>query len=291
MPENIELIADILASTEIVSCSATVATSRGGIDHSAISAASRTVLKIAEKTAHGVGNFRFAAIANCPPDIPFFPASYHRGRACFMIALEASDLLVEAFSSAHGFTGARKNLEVILEREYKKVENVATRIEKQGRVLFRGLDLSPAPSIVSGESIVLAFDRMGYGAFGGPGTLAVAGMITEVLRSVSVRQCGFSGLMLPVMEDFGLAQRIGDMSVDSLLVYSAVCGTGLDCLPLPCDIPADKIQNLLLDVSMLALRLGKPLMARLLPIPGRHTGEMTNIDSPYLINCTIPQIK
>jgi hypothetical protein len=42
---------------------------------------------------------------------------------------------------------------------------------------------------------------------------------------------------------------------------------------------------------MLALRLNKPLIARLLPIPGRHAGEMTNIDSPYLINCTIPDIK
>jgi uncharacterized protein (UPF0210 family) len=289
-PKNTGLLVDIIESTEIISCSATIALRKTGLDHRVIRAAAQAILKIAERTASGVGNFRFAAIANCPPDIPFFPASYHRGRACFMIALEASDLIVKAFSSANDFMNASKNLKVILEKEYGKVENIALRIEKQGRFLFRGLDLSPAPSILPDESIVLAFERMGEGTFGAPGTLAIAGLITDVLRNIKVRQCGFSGLMLPVMEDFGLAQRIGSLNLDSLLAYSAVCGTGLDCVPLPGDTPTSKICGMLLDIATLALRLNKPLAARLLPIPGQQAGSLTNIDSPYLINCTIPKI-
>ena len=290
-PKDADLAVDILESTEIVSCSATIAERKTGLDHHMTSAAARAIRKIAEKSNSGEANFRFAAIANCPPDIPFFPASYHRGRTCFMIALEASDLVVKAFSSAGDYASARKNLKVIVEKEYKRVEHVALRVEKNGRVFFRGVDMSPAPSILPEESIVLAFERRGKSRFGAPGTLSTAGMITEVLRSVRVRQCGFSGLMLPVMEDALLAQRIGSLSLDALLAYSAVCGTGLDCVPLPGDTPVPVIRGMLLDVATLALRLDKPLIARLLPIPGGQAGSLTNINSRYLINCPIPHVE
>ncbi len=289
-PEETDQVADILASTEIVSCSATIAARRTGLNHQVISAAASAIKKVAEKSYNGEGNFRFAAIANCPPDIPFFPAGFHRGRTCFMIALEASDLVVKAFSSAHDLRSAKRELKVILGKEYRKVENIALRIEKQGRVFFHGLDLSPAPSILPEESIGLAFEKLGRSTFGAPGTLATAGLITEVLRSIEVKQCGFSGLMLPVMEDAVLAQRIGRLSLDALLAYSAVCGTGLDCVPLPGDTPVRVIRSMLLDIATLALRLDKPLIARLLPIPGGHAGSMTSIESPYLINCVIPHV-
>jgi len=44
--------------------------------------------------------------------------------------------------------------------------------------------------------------------------------------------------MLPVMEDKRLAQRWAENTygIDSVLAYSAVCGTGLDTVPLPGDV-------------------------------------------------------
>lgn len=290
MPREADLAADIIAATELVSCSATITTRRTGLNHSTISAAARAIKRIAQASAGGVGNFRFAAIANCPSDIPFFPASYHLGRTCFMIALEASDLVVKAFSSADNYARAKKKLKVILEKEYRKVEQVALRLEKKHSIFFRGLDTSPAPSILRRESIALAFEKLGKDRFGAPGTLAAAGMITEVLRSIRVRQCGFRGLMLPVMEDAVLARRIGGLRLDALLAYSAVCGTGLDCVPLPGDTTQSLIRSMLLDVGTLALRLDKPLIARLLPIPGKQAGAVTSIRSPYLVNCRIPHV-
>jgi uncharacterized protein (UPF0210 family) len=99
--------------------------------------------------------------------------------------------------------------------------------------------------------------------------------------------------MLPVCEDFGLAQRAGEgtYNLSNLLLYSAVCGCGLDAVPLPGDISVEKIEAILLDVATLATKLTKPLSARLLPFPGKKAGEMTTFNSPYLINCRIMDIE
>ena len=70
---------------------------------------------------------------------------------------------------------------------------------------------------------------------GSSGTLTAAAIITRALKAIPVKQAGYSGLMLPVLEDTVLAQRWseGRLAIDSLLAYSAVCGTGLDTIPSP----------------------------------------------------------
>jgi uncharacterized protein (UPF0210 family) len=50
---------------------------------------------------------------------------------------------------------------------------------------------------------------------------------------------------------------------------------------LPGDTTAEQITPLLLDLSALALRLDKPLTARLMPIPGKKAGEETNFDFAF----------
>ncbi len=89
--------------------------------------------------------------------------------------------------------------------------------------------------------------------------------------------------MQPILEDSVLARRAaeGTLTVKDALLYSAVCGTGLDTAPLPGDTPAEHIVPLLLDLSALALRLDKPLTARLMPIPGKKAGEETSFDFAF----------
>jgi len=119
--------------------------------------------------------------------------------------------------------------------------------------------------------------------------LAIAGLVTTVLKSLKIKGCGYSGLMLPILEDFGLAKRTnaGLFNIDNILAYSSICGTGLDCIPLPGDISLKKISAILLDVASLSIKLNKPLSARLLPVPNKKAGQMTNFKSPYLIDCRI----
>ena len=95
--------------------------------------------------------------------------------------------------------------------------------------------------------------------------------------------------MVPVLEDNLLAKRWaeGTFSIDSVLAYSAVCGTGLDTIPLPGDVSLDQMERIFSDVASLAVKWNKPLSARLQPIAGKKAGEQTDFNSPSLMNSTI----
>jgi hypothetical protein len=79
----------------------------------------------------------------------------------------------------------------------------------------------------------------------------------------------------------------GRLSIDSLLSYSSVCGTGLDCIPLPGDITQKQIERIFSDVASLAFKWRKPLTARLLPVAGKKPGDMTEFEDPFLVNAKI----
>ena len=98
--------------------------------------------------------------------------------------------------------------------------------------------------------------------------------------------------MLPVLEDSGLATSASDghLSLRDLLLFSAVCGAGLDVIPLPGDTTAEQLTPLLLDLAALSLRLNKPLTARLMPIPGKKAGQMTAFNFGYFANSRILSI-
>jgi hypothetical protein len=132
-------------------------------------------------------------------------------------------------------------------------------------------------------------ERMGVARAGLHGSLAAAAILTEIIERASFPGVGFSGLLLPVLEDAVLARRAADgtLTVKDLLLYSAVCGTGLDTVPLPGDTAANQIAALLLDLSALALRLNKPLTARLMPIPGKKAGDPTNFNFDYFANSRV----
>jgi len=110
-----------------------------------------------------------------------------------------------------------------------------------------------------------------------------------VLKSLRVKTCGYSGLMLPVLEDPVLARRAseGRYSVRDLLLYSSVCGTGLDVVPLPGDSRADRLAALIADVVALSTKLRKPLSARLFPVPDKGVGEIAHFDNPYLTDSVV----
>jgi uncharacterized protein (UPF0210 family) len=289
IPEKIEICSDMIRDTSVISCSAKLGDRETGVQFENATAAAGVIKRISEKTESGEGNFRFCAWANCKPGIPFFPAGYHKGETSFSIGLECSDLLMRAFSESKDMSDAEENLRIIVQAELEKVQNIAQQISLELRIRFRGIDASLAPSLERDESIAFAYEKLGISKFGHPGTLAISAIITRVLKNLSIKTCGYSGLMLPVCEDFGLAQRAGEgaYNLTDLLLYSTICGCGLDVVPLPGDISIDKLESILLDMATLAIKLDKPLSARLLPAPGKKAGEMTAFNSPYLVNCRV----
>jgi uncharacterized protein (UPF0210 family) len=149
--------------------------------------------------------------------------------------------------------------------------------------------VDPTPAPLGDVSIGAAIEAFTGAKFGSSGTLTAARIITTAVKAVPVKQTGFSGLMLPVMEDKLLAQRWAESTynMDSLLAYSAVCGTGLDTVPLPGDVSIEQLQRILGDVASLALKWNKPLSARLQPAPNKKPGDRTDFQGQYLFNTTV----
>src|SRR6266513_2410453 len=250
-PSQADLLAEILANTKNLNGSLVVA-GEDGARWGAEGAAARVMKKL-EETEHSQGNFRFAAIAMVPPLTPFFPAAYHTGFGHqFAIALESANIVAAAFKDSRDLGMARQRLIDSLAAIAFDVEGHAGRVDQETGWTYMGIDLSPAPS--GDVSIGAAIENLTTQPVGMSGTLTAAATITAAVKDVKVKQTGYSGLMLPVLEDKRLAQRWseGHISIDALLSYSAVCGTGLDTVPLPGDITAEQLSLIIADLASLA---------------------------------------
>ena len=288
---HIARVADVIAQSEIVFATVTLTTQSGHIASEIAESTAKVIQQIAHRTDAGYGNLRFAALMNCPPNTPFFPAAFwHDTRTNFGIGWQAADLVQQAFTDAPNLEIALQNLKTLMEAEGQKIVALAETFAQEWGIKFVGIDVSPAP--MGDESIAYAMEQQLPGLFGERGTLTVAAGLTQTLRTLALPLCGYSGLMLPVLEDVGLGKRseAGYFNLDSLLLYSSVCGTGLDTIPLPGDVSTSQLAAILTDVASLSIRLTKPLSVRLFPVPGCGAGDITHFDSPYLTNTRVMQV-
>ncbi|MFO7661414.1 MAG: DUF711 family protein, partial [Chloroflexota bacterium] len=232
----------------------------------------------------GFGNLFLGALAGCGPGHPFLPASYHGGgSSMFAIAVESADVALEAVRGANSLTEARARLVAAIEDAAASIMPVAERLAGKFGIACSGLDFSLAPYPTADKSLGAALEALGVSRLGAPGGLFAAAFITECIDRARFPHTGFSGLMLPVLEDATLARRAaaGDLSLNDLLLYSAVCGVGLDTIPLPGDIDEITLSGILLDTAALSARLRKPLVARLMPLPGLQAGDPTTFTFEY----------
>jgi len=292
--EDFAVIPEVIAASENVFASGVMASSTSGISLPAVRACAEVIHELAPQDENGFANLYFAALANVPPGAPFFPAAYHDGNSpAFAIATEAADLAVEAFTQADNLAQARENLILALESNAKKLVSVADslvhRFADSLDLRFGGIDYSLAPFPEVEFSLGTALERLGVPKVGLHGSLAAAALMTDTVDRADFPRTGFSGLMLPVLEDATLAARAaeGVLTIKDMLLYSAVCGTGLDTVPLPGDATVEQLTAILLDLAALALRLDKPLTARLMPIPGKVAGDPTGFDFAFFANSRV----
>lgn len=286
-----DLLVSILSATKHLYGSIVIA-GEDGVRWKAIGATARAIKKLEDETEHSQGNFNLGAIAMVPPYSPFFTAAYHTGFGHqFAVGLESANVVAAAFKDAPDLEAARHRLTDMLFEQASEIERHANRIDQETGWRYMGIDLSPAP--MKDVSIGAAMEELIQQPFGSSGTLTAAATITAAVKAVQVKQTGYNGLMLPILEDSRLAQRWseGRVSLDGLLSYSAVCGTGLDTIPLPGDVSIEQLDLILGDVATLAVKWHKPLSARLLPAKGKGPGEQTEFDDPSLVNATIQPIE
>ena len=294
MPRSYEVIPEGIFVSENIFFGGVMADKTRGLNLSAVRACAEIIVKAAMIEPNGFANLQFAALANVDAGAPFFPAAYHYGdEPAFAIATESADLAVEAFENAKTLEDGRKALISEVTRHGQAISRVAedlaqspisnSPITNYHSPKFLGIDFSLAPFPDDAHSLGNAVEKMGVPKIGMHGSLAAAAILTEAVDRADFPHTGFSGFMQPVLEDSVLARRAaeGILTIKDALLYSAVCGTGLDTIPLPGDTTSEQLVPLLLDLCALALRLDKPLTARLMPIPGKQTGDETNFDFAF----------
>jgi uncharacterized protein (UPF0210 family) len=287
-PAAMRLLAQVLSTLPHLNASAVIAAD-DGIHWKTIRESAKLVRYVTDHSARSQGNFLFTATAMLQPLGPFYPGAYHTGNGRqFSLGFEGANVVQHVFAQTHGdFDASVTELTRQLTIHAKVGEEVGNAVAASTGWAFVGVDPTPAP--LGDASIGDAIEKFTGAKFGTSGTLTAALAITTAVKKVPVRQVGYSGLMLPVMEDKLLAQRWaeGTYDIDSVLAYSAVCGTGLDTVPLPGDVSEDRLVKIFGDVAALAFKWHKPLSARLQPVAGKQAGDRTDFDSQYLFNTTL----
>ena len=286
-PELPAWVAEAVQTTGVTSFSAVIASREGGVHARATRAAADVVHTLSRATPSGTANFRFAAAANIPAGTPFFPVAHHEGTDAIALGLETPRLLRHAVADAKDSVSAQQRMRRALDAELAPIERLMKRFAGEEHRRYLGIDSSPAPGMDS--SIGEVIEAITGVPFGGPSTLNACAAITGALKSLEVTTCGYAGLMLPVLEDPVLARRAaeGRFGLQDLLLYSSVCGTGLDVVPVPGDVSPEDLERVIRDVATLSDRLRKPLSARLFPIHGKSAGDVVELDDPLLARSVV----
>ena len=272
----------------------------GILDNELITHCSKAVQEISKVTPRGEGNFNFTVNFNCKPYIPYFPASYHDSKLenSYVIGFETPDLLVHVLEEFNKNKTISNHQELFNEYYNVMSEALQYHVDEALKVLdtyknddfkFVGIDSSAAPS-KNCSSMATVYELLGVPYFGASGSVEASSLLTKVFKGIkNTPLVGFSGLMLAVIEDLGLAKGTveNEYEIRSLLTYSSVCGIGLDTVPIAGDTSAEKISALMRDTGTMAFRLNKPLTVRLFPYPSKKAGDMTEYESDDLCNCSI----
>ncbi|HTY48491.1 MAG TPA: DUF711 family protein [Steroidobacteraceae bacterium] len=287
-PRPMHLLARALSTLSHINASAHIA-GEDGIHWKVIAESAALVHYVEMHSPGSAGNFNFAAIAMLHPYGPFFPGAWHDGAGRqFSIGFEGANVVREVFARTHGdFAASVSELTRQLTVHAKVAQAIGRQVAAATGWTFAGVDPTPAPS--GQASIGIAIETYTGAPFGAAGTMTAALAITTAVKAVPVRQIGYSGLMLPVLEDGVLAKRWADgfINTDDILAYSSVCGTGLDTIPLPGDVTEAQLARIMGDVASLAWKWHKPLTARLQPIRGLTPGEQTHFGSPGLFDTVL----
>ena len=269
------------------------------VNVNSVNSSAQLIKNISMNTNNGFDNFRLGVSSNCKPHTPFFPFSYHEDQDGFSMALEVLDLFYEVLLDESKIESSKIRLKFIekLAAELSFMQKIGNQLESRTGLKFYGIDSSLAPFPDGAESVSRLMECLGLDSFGSSGSLFFTSFVTNIINTAfkesQALKTGFNGVMYSVLEDDYLAQAIKNkkLSIDSLMLYSTVCGCGIDMVPVPGNIFLEEIASIILDTSALAIALQKPLGTRLLPIPGKNANELTDFNYDFLVDTRVMEVK
>ncbi len=259
-----------------------VASTEKGINLAALRSGAKIIKNLSDPDPFN--NLQFCVSSNVGPNFPFFPSAYHlTEKPAFSLALEMADEVINVIEESNSLKDAQLNLLAKFNEIYDNLTKIAEKTARNYDIEFKGIDFSPAPYPKVEKSIGTAIEKLGIDYFGANGTLMAVALIKNSIPVDKEKVIGFSGFMQPVLEDSILSKRLSEnkFNLDSLILYSTMCGTGLDVVPLPGDITERELFYILLDICTISVILKKPLTCRLMPIPGKNSGDDVEFDFEY----------
>ena len=269
------------------------------INNYAVKKASDVIKKASLLSDNGIDNFRLGVSLNVKPNTPFFPFSYSNTNDSFSIALETTKHIVDIVDRTfkNDYIKLKKDIIQSMEDYIINIEFIAESISLNCGIKYNGQDLSLSPYPDENISVIVLLNKLGIDDFGSNGTQFMTSYLTSVLKELihksKIKAVGFNGIMYSLLEDKIMCESHNkeNFSIDSIILYSTVCGCGLDMVPLPGDVKEEEIASMILDVATTSIKLNKPLGVRVLPIPNKFSNDMTNLKLDFLANTRIPYVK
>jgi len=269
------------------------------INNYAVKKASNVIKNVSLLSDNGIDNFRLGASLNINPNTPFFPFSYSDTNDSFSLALETTEYIIDIVDKTfqNDYMKLKENIIQLMHGYIINIEDIAESISADCGIIYNGQDLSLSPYPDENISVISLLNKLGIDDFGSNGTQFMTSYLTSVLKELiyksKIKVVGFNGVMYSLLEDKLMCESHNkeNFTIDSIILYSTVCGCGLDMVPLPSDAKEEEIASMILDVATTSIKLNKPLGVRVLPIPNKFSNDMTNLKLDFLANTRIPYVK
>jgi uncharacterized protein len=286
----IEAIPEALAKTDRICSSVNVASTHAGINMDAVALMGKTIKRTAAITADrdGLGCAKLVVFANIPQDVPFMAGAYlgvGEPDSVINVGVSGPGVVKKAIDRARAEDPSLDlgKISEIIKRTAFKVTRVGELIGRKvaGKlgVPFGVVDLSLAPTPNAGDSVGEIFQSLGLKNIGDPGSTAILALLNDAVKKGGIFASsyvgGLSGAFIPVSEDLNIAEaaRKGYLSLEKLEAMTSVCSVGLDMVAIPGDTSAETISGIIADEMAIGVINSKATAARLIPVPGKKTGD------------------
>jgi uncharacterized protein (UPF0210 family) len=283
----LETIPEALATTERLCSSVNVASTRAGINMSAIAEMGRLIVRTAEATADrsGIGCAKLVVFANAVEDNPFMAGAFYGAgepEVTINVGVSGPGVVARAIRAAGpcDLGALAETVKRVAFKVTRAGELVGREAARRLGVSFGICDLSLAPTPAMGDSVAEILEAMGLERVGAPGSTAALALLTDAVKKggamASTYVGGMSGAFIPVSEDGAMiaAALEGALTLEKLEALTSVCSVGLDMVAVPGDTPPETIAAIIADEIAIGVVNTKTTGVRIIPVPGGKVGDM-----------------
>ncbi|MHA1819588.1 MAG: PFL family protein, partial [Promethearchaeota archaeon] len=277
---------EVLSETERVCCSINVATTKSGMNMTAIKIMGNIIKDISEKTkeSDSIGGTKLVVFSNAVEDNPFMAGSFHgigEADSCINVGISGPGVVKSVIS--HYKKADFETLSEVIKKTAFKITRmgqlIAQEASKRLNIPFGIVDLSLAPTTRENDSVAGILEEMGLEYVGAPGSTAALALLNDAVKKGGLMASsyvgGLSGAFIPVSEDLFMneAAKKGALTIEKLEAMTSVCSVGLDMIAIPGDTPPETISGIIADEAAIGLINNKTTGVRIIPVIGKKEGE------------------